>query len=256
MTGEKIRFRFRKDGPLRFIGHHDLMRCCERMLRRGAIPFKSTAGFHPTPRFIFALSLPLGVVGLREVVELELTEPVDVPSIHARLTEQAVPGLQFTSAMAVPLKAGAVPRRVEYVVPVPPDRRSATQTRIDEVMSQSEVWVDRYKPRPRQVNIRPFFRGLHLRDGELTLDLWVTGTGTARVDETLTLLGLDELRTDGTPLTRAELELHDEHPAGSTDGPPTEPTQTRPLTHPAAIPADDDEPTATWGLSPHGPSVE
>jgi len=57
MTGDKFRFRFSKSGTLRLVSHHDLMRCCERMLRRAAVPFKSTAGFHPTPRLVFALSL-------------------------------------------------------------------------------------------------------------------------------------------------------------------------------------------------------
>src|SRR6478752_3633404 len=70
MLGDKLRFRFRKVGDLRLLSHHDLMRCLERMLRRAAIPFKSTAGFHPGPRLVFALSLPLGVVARDEVLEL------------------------------------------------------------------------------------------------------------------------------------------------------------------------------------------
>ena len=65
MLGDKLRFRFAKTGTLRLLSHHDLMRCLERMLRRADLPFKSTAGFHPGPRVVFALSLPLGVVGLR-----------------------------------------------------------------------------------------------------------------------------------------------------------------------------------------------
>jgi shikimate kinase len=52
----------------------DLMRTFERMLRRARLPFRSTEGFHPQPRMVFALSLSLGAVGLEEVVELELTE--------------------------------------------------------------------------------------------------------------------------------------------------------------------------------------
>src|SRR5262249_58207632 len=73
MQGDKIRFRFAKTGDLRFVSHLDLMRCLERMLRRAAVPFKSTACFHPTPRLVLALSLPLGVAGRNEVLELELT---------------------------------------------------------------------------------------------------------------------------------------------------------------------------------------
>src|ERR1700722_3525423 len=77
MLGDKLRFRFSKTGTLRLLSHHDLMRCLERMLRRAALPFKSTAGFHPGPRVVFALSLPLGVAGLDEVVEIEFLQPLD-----------------------------------------------------------------------------------------------------------------------------------------------------------------------------------
>ena len=74
MVRDKVRIRFRKGGELRLVGHHDLMRCFERMLRRAQLPFHSTEGFNPKPRLIFALSLGLGIVGSEEVVELELDE--------------------------------------------------------------------------------------------------------------------------------------------------------------------------------------
>ena len=96
MTGDKLRFRFAKTGHLRLLSHHDLMRCLERMLRRADVPFKSTAGFHPTPRLVFALSLPLGVVGRDEAVELELTRPCDADETLGRLNAQAPDGLTFT----------------------------------------------------------------------------------------------------------------------------------------------------------------
>src|SRR5690242_10956811 len=74
----KVRFRFRKDGALRLLSHHDLLRTFERMLRRAALPVRATRGFHPKPRLVFALSLPLGVVGCEEVAELELD--ADLPA--------------------------------------------------------------------------------------------------------------------------------------------------------------------------------
>src|SRR5437868_1123193 len=110
MLGDKLRFRFSKAGRLRLLSHHDLMRCLERMLRRAEIPFKSTAGFHPTPRLVFALSLPLGVVGHDEVVELELTQPCDAEETLARLNSHSPDGLAFTRVSVVPMKATAIPR--------------------------------------------------------------------------------------------------------------------------------------------------
>ncbi len=85
---DKVRIRFRKSGTLRLLSHHDLMRTFERMLRRASLPFHRSQGFHPKPRLIFALSLPLGVVGREEVVELELDAAVAPEEVHARLARQ------------------------------------------------------------------------------------------------------------------------------------------------------------------------
>src|SRR5437763_10185406 len=164
MTGDKFRFRFAKSGTLRLVSHHDLMRCGERMLRRADVPFKSTAGFHPTPRLVFALSLPLGVVGLDEVVELELTRECDADETLARLAAQAPDGLAFTRVSVVPMKATAIPRRVVYRLELPAERVADVDGRIGQLMLSEQVWVDRLRPSPKRLNIRPYFRGLRVED--------------------------------------------------------------------------------------------
>lgn len=80
MVRDKVRIRFSKTGELRWISHHDLMRTFERMLRRAAIPFHSTAGFNPKPRLVFAMPLPLGVIGLQEVADPELEASISLRS--------------------------------------------------------------------------------------------------------------------------------------------------------------------------------
>src|SRR5579884_2058638 len=139
MLGDKFRFRFAKTGTLRLLSHHDLMRCLERMLRRAEVPFKSTAGFHPGPRIVFAQSLPLGVVGRDEVVEIELTRPCDADETLARLAAQAPAGLTFTRVSVVPMKATAIPRRVVYELPLPADRVEPARAAVAELLAAGEI---------------------------------------------------------------------------------------------------------------------
>src|SRR5438477_854091 len=122
MVRDKYRIRFRKAGDLRLVSHHDLMRCFERMLRRAALPFHSTRGFNPRPRLVFALSLPLGVVGCEEVVELELDEVLPAYEVRERLARQTPPGLEILSARRIDVRAGAHVRGLCYRVAVPPGR--------------------------------------------------------------------------------------------------------------------------------------
>jgi radical SAM-linked protein len=266
MLGDKFRFRFRKTGTLRLLSHLDLSRCLERMLRRAAVPFKSTAGFHPAPRMVFALSLPLGADGLDEVLEVEVTTPLDSDDVLARLNQQAPQGLQFTSVRVVPMKATAVPRRMTYTLAVPTARLLAAKQVALQLLEQEKLWVDRYKPRPRRLNIRPYIRSIaflptnpntETEPGErIVIDLWVTQSGTARADELLKQLDLFDLLDAGSVLARGELEIRDETPPGLADAPPDGPPETAPLDHALAGAGDDAPAEPEWGLSPNGPSVE
>jgi len=274
MVGDKIRFRFRKSGDLRLLSHLDLTRCFERMLRRADLPFRSSQGFHPTPRMVFALSLPLGVVGNCEVLELELLSECDIEEVRERLNRQTPQGLSFQSASAVPMKATAMPRRVQYSLDVPESRVPETRNRIREILDSPKVWVDRLKPKPRQLNVRPYLRAITLEpiletsppsplseaergDCRLTLDLWVTPSGTARGDELLKALNLTDLVDGGRIVSRSLLEIHDETEPGQTDGPPDHQPESAPLNHtPAEAGTENASAVATWGLSPNGPVVE
>jgi len=261
MLGEKLRFRFEKTGSLRLLSHHDLMRCFERILRRTGLPFKSTNGFHPTPRIVFALSAPLGVEGLNEAVELEFTQEVDSDDALARLNAQCPAGLAFTRAVTVPMKTTALPRRIVYSLDLPEDRIEPAADACRELMGEPQVWVDRYKPQPKQLNIRPYFRNLAVMGAVLSLDLWVTQTGTARADELLRLLGLADLPDSGSILSRSLVELRDEITGSDpADVPPDGPAETLPLAPAAAAAAfRDREPpsiTAHWGATLSGPVVE
>ena len=275
MAGDKIRLRFRKTGVLRLLSHLDMVRGTERMLRRADLPFRSTAGFHPTPRMVFALSLPLGADGLNEVLEVELTTPLEAEEVRGRLNRQAPVGLEFVSAGEIPLKATAVPRSVVYTLDVPADRVEPARRIADELMASDKVWVDRYKPRPRRLNIRPYLRAISIaecgmRNAEfveadtsvrtpqstLRISLWVTQTGTARADELLKRLGLFDLLDAGFVLARSELALHDETPPGQPDNPPDGPPETAPLDHAPVDTGDDAPAQPEWGLSPNGPVVE
>lgn len=210
MVRDKVRIRFQKTGDLRLVSHHDLMRCFERMLRRAELPFHSTSGFHPKPRLVFALSLPLGVVGLEEVVELELDAELPIEETHDRLARQAPAGLEILSVRRINPKTTGQVRRVVYRLLLPPQRAAALAERLPEILAAAECWVQRTRPEPRRLDIRPYLRDLRLENGFLEMDVTVTPTGTARADDVVGLLSLTDLLEAGAILERTRLELHDE----------------------------------------------
>jgi radical SAM-linked protein len=220
MVCSKIRLRFRKDGDLRLISHHDLLRTFERMLRRSGVPFRSTQGFNPKPRLVFALSLALGKIGHEEVVEIELTEEVPADTIRERLSRHAPPGLTFTGAKLIDHSLTAHVSQVTYRLNLPEARLAETQSALERVLVADELWVLRTRPRPRRIDIRPYVRECRIVDSALEMDLAVTPEGTARPEEVLHFLDLDDCLHEGALLERIRLELADEtSPLGGHAGP-------------------------------------
>jgi radical SAM-linked protein len=218
MHRDKVRIRFRKGGNLRLVSHHDLMQCFERMLRRAEIPFWSTQGFNPQPRLVFALSLPLGIVGADEVVELELTEEVPAVEIRLRLDRQAPAGLEIKSVRRIDPKAHGQPCHVCYRVQVPAEHVSALPRRMSELLSAAEYWIERTRPHPRRINLCAFVTDLRLVGSFLEMDVRVTPQGTVRAEEVLAALGLSILLDQGVILERSRLELDDEPPPRRDEG--------------------------------------
>jgi radical SAM-linked protein len=251
MPFHKIRIRFRKSGDLRLVSHLDLMRSLERMLRRASLPFRMTEGFHPTPRLVIAQSLPLGVIGHNEVAELELTEEIEPDEVLARLREQAPPGIEFLSAKRIPLKTTARPRRAEYRIECRTDCQSVRPERCDALLAATEVWAERERPKPRQINIRPYVDSLMPEAGALVVAIWLTQEGSARADEVAAAVGIAE----PTLIERLDLQLWDETPPEEAARTPKIEPQTRPLNR--IVPAESPPaPRETWGATANGPVVE
>ena len=55
----KLRIRFTKEGPVRFVGHLDFMRFMQRVLKKSGLDVVYTGGFNP--HMILSFAAPLGV---------------------------------------------------------------------------------------------------------------------------------------------------------------------------------------------------
>jgi len=208
----KFRLRFAKRGDFRLTSHHDVMRCLDRLVRRAGIPIALTGGFSPRPKITFALALGLGIEGLREVVDLELTEPTTPAALLKRLAETSPPGVDWLEAKA--LEPSAPPPRpvwVEYELPIPEDRRAGAASAVESLLAQASCAVIRRRPDRRrevELDLRPFLLDARLTEaGRLLARMKVTPEGSIRPEELLEALGLRDLLDEGAVLTRAWVEL-------------------------------------------------
>ena len=209
-TAVKVRLRFAKRGNLRLVSHHDLMRCVERMFRRASLPVAESQGFNPRPKAVFTLALALGIEGRREVMELDLCEPLEPSEVLRRLSAVSPPGLEFFEAVAVPPGRPAQARSVVYEVVVPDGRRDGAREALGRFLS-AETWPHTRRRPDRAdavVDLRPFVADAALGgDGTLRLRLTIQPGGSARPEELLDALGLRDLPAEGFVLVRTEMEL-------------------------------------------------
>ncbi|MBI4735994.1 MAG: DUF2344 domain-containing protein [candidate division NC10 bacterium] len=100
---QKIRFEFQKVGELRYLSHLELMRALQRALRRAGVPLAYTQGFNPQPKVSVAQALAVGVEGLQELGEVEVTSRVDPAELLAGWNRHLPPELKILRAWEAPL---------------------------------------------------------------------------------------------------------------------------------------------------------
>lgn len=72
----RLRVRYSRRGRLRYLGHLEVVRTIERVVRRAGLPYAVTQGFSPHMRVSFSSALPVGTASRCEWYDLVLTSYV------------------------------------------------------------------------------------------------------------------------------------------------------------------------------------
>ena len=101
----KVRIKFSKYGLMKFIGHLDVMRYFQKLLRRSDIPIAYSAGMSPHQIMSFAMPLGIGIESDAEYVDIEITERIASDIAIKRMNEQNVDGISILSFKELPERA-------------------------------------------------------------------------------------------------------------------------------------------------------
>ncbi|HZL05297.1 MAG TPA: TIGR03936 family radical SAM-associated protein, partial [Coriobacteriia bacterium] len=82
----RLRVCFVKHGRLRFLSHLEVVRACERAVRRAGLPYAVTHGFNPHMRISFGPALPVGTAGEHEYFDVWLLAHVSAAEARDRLS--------------------------------------------------------------------------------------------------------------------------------------------------------------------------
>lgn len=196
----RIRLRFTKLGKIRFLGHRDLARCWERTIRRAQLPMAYSEGFSPRPKMHYGLALSTGCESVAEYIDLDLTEPIDLDGLGARLSDGLPTGVDITSIAEVPANAEAlqaVVDRCTWEFELVGCEPAVVNAAVEAMLASDEIPLtfDR-KSKSVTENVRPAFLEVStndsLRDSAVVLTAVIaTKPRSIRPTEFLQCLGID-----------------------------------------------------------------
>jgi radical SAM-linked protein len=198
----RYRITFTRDRTVRFVGHLDLAKTWERILRRADLPLAHSQGFHPLPKITFASALPVGCTSEAELMDVVLTETLAPSDVMGRLASTLPAGIAITSVVEVPVNAPALQaelRWAEYVVTIETrESREQIEAKVQTFTEASSAMRER---RGKSYDLRPLVLSLHVEGASQSIAQVVmrlkadANAGTGRPDEALSALGWGDAPT-------------------------------------------------------------
>ncbi len=101
----KVRVKYTRTGPLKFISHLDVMRYFQKNIRRAGLDIAYSTGLSPHQIISFAAPMPLMLTSVAEYFDAEFLSLPDAGEFIRRLNASGVPELKILDAAILPEKA-------------------------------------------------------------------------------------------------------------------------------------------------------
>ena len=225
-TRWRLRVCYTKTGRPRFISHLDFIRLFERTARRVGLPLSYSEGFSPAPRIAYGWPLPVGLSGMAEYVDVELSSRVAPEEVVARLNRALPEGIQARDARYISPHGPSLMSEFDtgsYVAHLPAAGRDLEEWRAaaTRLLARPKLEVTRERGGPagrgggdrgvqiKVVDARPLIRRLEVKelspDGRVVvlMELALGDKGAGRPDEVAGLL-VAEFAGDRVSVTRPE----------------------------------------------------
>ena len=210
----KVRVKFKKYGPIRFIGHLDVMRFFQKCIRRTELDIAYSAGFSPHQIMSFAAPLGVGLESNGEYMDIELTTVTNSQDMISRLNAASVSGIEIISMKELPEGAGNAMASVAaagYTIRFREGRAPGfdISEKLPEFMAQEQILITKEtKKSTLEVDLKPgIYEFKANEDGSLYLLVDASSSGNikpATVIEAMVNLFGEVLPENALLITREE----------------------------------------------------
>lgn len=190
----KVRIKFRKYGPVRFVGHLDLMRFFQKAIRRAGLDVAYTSGFSPHQIMSFAAPLGVGLSSNGEYMDIELHSLTSCADVMERLNRVSVPGIEIASVKILPEKAGNAMASVaaaSYTIRFCEGRgpQFPLAQALEDLLGREHLFITKEgKKGLREIDIRPGIYELQCREDALYMLLDASSAGNIKPIQVISAL--------------------------------------------------------------------
>ncbi|MCR5598287.1 MAG: TIGR03936 family radical SAM-associated protein [Lachnospiraceae bacterium] len=129
-----VRFKFMRTGPVRYLGHLDMLRYFQKAVMKAELDAKYTEGFHPHQIMSFAYPLGVGMETYGDYMDLEMNACEDAEALMDRLNAVMHEGIKVTGAVILrekALNAMAAVAEADYELVVAMDGKVSGDSSVD-----------------------------------------------------------------------------------------------------------------------------
>ena len=166
----KARIKFSKTGNIKFIGHLDVMRYFQKLIRRAKLDVTYSQGFHPHQIMSFTSPLSVGIESVGEYFDIETNSKIDPEHAVKTMNEHTVEGIEVLNYIELPddaKKSMALLAGADYSVDLDFDDET-----IKDFLNQDKIEVlKKTKKSEKIVDIKDMIYELENRDGILFMKL-------------------------------------------------------------------------------------
>lgn len=161
----KIRIKFRKWGSMKFIGHLDMMRYFQKVMRRADVDIRYSEGFSPHQIMSFAAPLGVGITSDGEYLDIEVHSTKSSKEMIADMNATMVDGVDIVGYVELPENAKpamSIVAAADYVLSYKegyevPFTVEEWQKHVEELFASKDTFIimKKTKKSEREVDLKP-----------------------------------------------------------------------------------------------------
>ncbi|MFA6223655.1 MAG: TIGR03960 family B12-binding radical SAM protein [Desulfomonilaceae bacterium] len=210
----KFRIRYSKSGPMKLLGHHDVVRCFERAFRRARLELDYSLGFHPHPKLRFSAPTALGIESEAEYLDFDLKDANSpINEILEKLQNALPKGIKPAEICETSLNQESLSARIQIVVyeihlndDLTIDRARDRLCRFSE--QESLIITSGTERKPKIRDLKQYISSIFLSGQLLTMKIRMAPSGSVNPYEAIgSIMDLSDEQARSLRITKTMIEF-------------------------------------------------